>query len=94
MAMLVNQQARMTIGSQEYINHTQRIQQLRGVLAQHNQQIATTTSMWGRLNTSMTSMPGPLGAVVSGLVSTGKAMWALVANPIGATIASDARLAL
>jgi len=35
----------------------------------------------------MTSMPGPIGAVINGLLSTGKAMWALVANPIGATIA-------
>jgi len=33
-------------------------------------------------------MPGPIGAVVNGLLSTGKALWALVANPIGATIAA------
>jgi len=50
MTMLVNQQSRMTIGSQEYMNSIRRIQQLRGVLAQHNQQLAATNGMWGRLN--------------------------------------------
>ena len=34
------------------------------------------------------NLPGVLGNVVGGLVSTGRAMWALVANPIGATIAA------
>jgi hypothetical protein len=32
-------------------------------------------------------LPGPIGGVVSGLMTVGKAMWALVANPIGAVIA-------
>lgn len=36
------------------------------------------------------NLPGPLGSVTAGLVSTGKAMWALVANPIGAVIAAIA----
>jgi len=49
MNRLQNLQNRMTIGSQEYINSFQRIQQLRGALAQHNQQISGTTSAWSGL---------------------------------------------
>jgi len=39
MARLVNEQARMTIGSDEYIRHAQGIRQLRGMIAEHNMQI-------------------------------------------------------
>lgn len=46
MAHLINQQARMTIGSQEYVQAARSISQLRGILAQHNQQIAAVTSSW------------------------------------------------
>lgn len=35
-------------------------------------------------------LPGPLGSAVSGLASMGKAMWALVANPVGKVIAAIA----
>jgi len=46
MTRLINEQARMTIGSDEYIRHARAIQQLRGVMAQHQQQIAAITSSW------------------------------------------------
>ena len=49
--------------------------------------IGTTSGFIGRLGTSLTSIPGPIGAVIQGIQGTGKALWALVANPIGATIA-------
>jgi len=39
MARLVNEQARMTIGSDEYIRHAQGIRQLRGKIVEHNMQI-------------------------------------------------------
>ncbi len=46
MTRLVNEQARMTIGSQEYIAHARRIRDLRGILAEHNRQIAATSRSW------------------------------------------------
>lgn len=49
--------------------------------------IGTTNSFIGKLGSSLTSIPGPVGAVVQSIGGMGKALWALVANPIGATIA-------
>jgi TP901 family phage tail tape measure protein len=46
MTLLVNQQARMTLGSQEYIAHARRIQGLRPILAAHNRQIAAIGQSW------------------------------------------------
>jgi len=46
MTRLVNEQARMTLGSQEYIAHARRIRDLRTILAEHNQQIAAVSRSW------------------------------------------------
>ena len=46
MTKLVNEQARMTIGSREYIQHTRRIRELRTILSEHNQQIAAVSRSW------------------------------------------------
>src|SRR5665648_229753 len=46
MARLVNEQARMTIGSDEYIRHAQGIRQLRGMIAEHNRQISGISRSW------------------------------------------------
>ena len=46
MQKLVNEQARMTLGSQEYIAHARRIRDLRTILAEHNQQIAAVSRSW------------------------------------------------
>src|SRR5665647_563332 len=46
MAKLVNEQARMTIGSDKYLAHALKIKQLKGVMAEHNQQIAAVTKSW------------------------------------------------
>jgi len=46
MTKLVNEQARMTIGSQEYIQHTRKIKELKGILAEHNGQIAAVSKSW------------------------------------------------
>jgi len=46
MTRLVNEQARMTIGSQQYIAHASQIRNLRGIMAQHNQQISAIASSW------------------------------------------------
>ena len=49
--------------------------------------IGTTSSFMGKLGSSLTSIPGPVGAVIQSIDGMGKALWTLVANPIGATIA-------
>jgi len=46
MTKLVNEQARMIIGSQEYIQHTRKIKELKGILAEHNGQIAAVSKSW------------------------------------------------
>ena len=46
MAKLVNEQARMTIGSQEYLAHASKIKQLKGVMADHNKDIAAVSKSW------------------------------------------------
>ena len=39
MVKLINEQARMTIGSQEYIAHASKIRQLKAIMTEHNEQI-------------------------------------------------------
>ncbi len=46
MTKLVNEQARMTIGSKEYIAHASKIRNLNGILAQHRQEIAAVSKGW------------------------------------------------
>lgn len=50
--------------------------------------IGETRGFMGQLGNSLTSIPGPIGAVIQSIAGMGKALWALVANPIGATIAA------
>jgi hypothetical protein len=101
MTKLINSQASMTIGSDEYVKAAKRIGELRAVMIAHNQQMAAATAnvnigteaisnqtrFLGNLRSSFENLPGPVGAAVEGFIGMGKAMWALVANPIGATIA-------
>ncbi len=46
MRKLVNEQARMTIGSQDYNAHAAKIRHLRGILKQHQQDIAGVQKSW------------------------------------------------
>ena len=46
MTKLVNEQARMTIGSKEYIAAATNIRQLKGILSEHQQQIAAVSKSW------------------------------------------------
>lgn len=50
--------------------------------------IGQTRGFMGQLGNSLTSIPGPVGAVIQSIHGMGKALWALVANPVGATIAA------
>ena len=70
---------------------TQHSRDLAEVTGRYNQVRAGavgTQSVFGQLNSSLTGMSGPIGGAINGIVSMGKALWALVANPIGATIAA------
>ncbi|MEI7526263.1 MAG: phage tail tape measure protein [Mariniphaga sp.] len=46
MTRLVNEQARMTIGTQEYVKHAKNIKELKGILAEHNRQVAAVSNSW------------------------------------------------
>jgi len=60
-----------------------------------NNSITKYTGVTGGLIGKLDNLPGPIGNATSSIVGMGKAMWALVANPVGATIAAiTAALAL
>ena len=46
MTKLVNEQARMTIGSKEYVAAASKIRQLKGIMTEHQQQIAAVSKSW------------------------------------------------
>ncbi|MGV8094516.1 MAG: hypothetical protein AB2L24_21895 [Mangrovibacterium sp.] len=50
--------------------------------------IGHTSNFMSELGSSLSSIPGPVGQVIQGITGVGKALWALVANPIGAVIAA------
>lgn len=84
------------IGSEEYNQKLQQMGQLKNILDSHNKAVKETAKSWGGLNNgvlgklqnSFADLPGPIGMAVTSVTTLGKAMWALVANPIGATIAA------
>lgn len=49
MNKLIGQQARMTIGSKEYVSATKNIKQLKGILAEHSNQLKSAESGWSGL---------------------------------------------
>ena len=46
MAKLTNEQARMIIGSDQYVQHAQKIKQLKGIMSQHVQDISNMKKGW------------------------------------------------
>jgi TP901 family phage tail tape measure protein len=46
MSKLTNEQARMIIGSDQYVQHAQKIKQLKGIMAQHVQDISNVKKGW------------------------------------------------
>ncbi len=46
MTKLINEQARMTIGSKKYVAHSSKIRNLNGILAQHRQELAAVSKGW------------------------------------------------
>jgi len=75
MQKLVNQQARMTIGSKEYQAHAAKIRQLRGIIQQHNADLHQTSNSWFSLNKAANSFNKYFGIVTAALASfTGVAL--------------------
>jgi len=79
MTRLVNEQARMTLGSQEYIAHARRIRDLRSILAEHNQQIAAVSRSWSlsRMGDAFNryfAMVTAVAASITGLIMGFKAL--------------------
>jgi len=46
MSKLINEQARMTMGSKEYVKHTAEIKSLKKIIDEHNQALSTTHKEW------------------------------------------------
>jgi TP901 family phage tail tape measure protein len=46
MSKLVNEQARMTMGSKEYVRHASEIKKLKRIIDQHNNDLSTTAQKW------------------------------------------------
>ena len=68
MTRLINEQARMTIGSDEYVRHARSIQQLRGIMQQHNQDIAAVGNTWS-LRGMADGVNKYFGLITAGLAS-------------------------
>lgn len=70
MQKLVNEIARMKVGSDEYVAHAQRIRELKAVVAEHNRQLQVTEKHWLSLS-SMTDgfnkYFGMIGSFLAGL---------------------------
>ncbi|MDR0207483.1 MAG: phage tail tape measure protein, partial [Bacteroidales bacterium] len=64
MNRLINEQNRMVIGSQEYIVHAKKIQELRGYLQEHTANIATAASAWDTLQKKLMMLGAGLGGFV------------------------------
>lgn len=50
MAKLINEQARMTLGSKEYYAHAAKIKQLKGIMKEHQQSLNDTQKSWMSLS--------------------------------------------
>jgi len=53
MNKLVNEQNYMVIGSDKYIAHAKKIQELRGYLQEHSQNITTVAGAWEKMQKKM-----------------------------------------
>ncbi len=83
------------IGSEAYNQKLQKMGALKNIMDDHNKAVRDTGKQWNLLNSgtlgkikdSFENLPGPIGTAISSVTGLGTALWALVANPIGATIA-------
>jgi len=61
MNRLINEQNRMVIGSDQYIAHAKKIQELRGYLQQHSQNIDSVANAWDKLQKKMMMLGAGIG---------------------------------
>ena len=69
MAKLVNEQARMTIGSKEYVKHTAKIKGLKTIIDQHNQDLSTTHKQWNRFQKLSDAANRYFAAITAGVMA-------------------------
>jgi len=53
MNRLINEQNRMVVGLDQYIAHAKKIQELRGYLQEHSQNIGSVATSWEKLQKKM-----------------------------------------
>lgn len=66
---LVNEQSRMTLGSKEYIAHTQKIRYLKGILSEHNEQLKVTQGGWDKLRKTADGFNRYFGMLTAGVAA-------------------------
>jgi TP901 family phage tail tape measure protein len=69
MSRLVNEQARMTIGSKEYIAQSQKIKALRGIIREHNEQLSDTSRAWRSIQKIGDGFNRYFGLITAGVAS-------------------------
>lgn len=70
MQKLVNEQARMKVGSDEYLAAAKRIRELKSIINQHNQQLQVTQQRWfslGKMTDGFNKYFGMVGSFLAGL---------------------------
>lgn len=91
MSKLVNEQARMTIGSKDYIKHTAKIKELKTILDQHNQDLSTTHKKWNRFQ-QMADAANRYFAVITAGIAAVAGMVATVKGTVEAFAEFDDKL--
>lgn len=74
MNKLVAEQKRMTIGSDDYVAHTKKITQLKGVLDQHKKAMNEAAKANKSFADKLTSIRGPIGSVFQIITGAGEAL--------------------
>jgi len=64
MNKLINEQNRMIIGSNEYLHHAKRIQELRGYLQEHSANITTAANAWEQMQKRLMMFGAGMGGFV------------------------------
>lgn len=75
MSKLVNEQARMTVGSKEYVKHASQIKSLKRIIDQHNNDLSTTAHKWNSFQKMADAANRYFAVITAGIAAvTGAAM--------------------
>lgn len=77
MTKLINAQARMEMGSKEYIETGKKIRLLDGVLKQHRAQLKSTSNVWFSMTNMASKFNKYIGVVASGLATVAAAFYGM-----------------